>query len=107
MEKALELKDKHPSVGDVRGKGLFVGMELVKNRRTKEPIQEPLWEGPHPPTAKSKILAEAFQEGVYCMGGVSSALTLAPPLTITKEEIDFAMEVLDKCLRISDAEVYE
>ena len=107
MEKALELKDKHPSVGDVRGKGLFVGMELVKNRRTKEPIQEPLWEGPRPPTAKSKILAEAFQEGVYCMGGVSSALMLAPPLTITKEEIDFAMGVFDKCLRISDAEVYE
>ena len=41
MKKALELMDKHPSVGDVRGKGLFVGMELVKNRKTKEPIHEP------------------------------------------------------------------
>jgi taurine--2-oxoglutarate transaminase len=98
--------DKHPSVGDVRGKGLFIGMELVKNRKTKEPIQEPLWEGPRPATAKAKILAEAFEEGVYCMGGVSSALMLAPPLSVTKEEIDFAMEVFDKCLRISDAEVY-
>ena len=56
MKKALELMGKHPSVGDVRGKGLFVGLELVKNRKTKEPIQDPLLEGSGPPTAKMKVL---------------------------------------------------
>jgi taurine---2-oxoglutarate transaminase len=105
MNKALELMDKHPSVGDVRGKGLFVGMELVKNRKTREPIQDPLWEGPRPPTAKMKILEAAYKEGVYCMSGISSVIMLAPPLTITKGEIDFAMEVFDKVLGIADAEV--
>jgi len=104
-EKALELQERHPSVGDVRGLGLFVGMELVKNRKTKEPIHEAPWEGPRPPTAKMKVLAEALKEGVYCLPGQTSVIMLAPPLTITKDEIDFAMEVFDRALVIADAEV--
>jgi len=104
MKKALELKDKHPCVGDVRGKGLFVGLELVKNRKTREPIHDPFVEGVRPPTAKMKILAEAMKQGVYCMPGMGSVIMLAPPLIITKNEIDFAMEVFDKALIIADAE---
>ncbi|MBW2145951.1 MAG: aminotransferase class III-fold pyridoxal phosphate-dependent enzyme [Deltaproteobacteria bacterium] len=104
IEKALELQDKHPSIGDVRGKGLFVGMELVKDRKTKEPIHDGLVEGPRPPTAKMKVLAQALQEGVYCLAGSVSVIMLAPPLTITKDEIDHAMNVFDKALPIADAE---
>jgi taurine--2-oxoglutarate transaminase len=104
MEKALELMEKHPSVGDVRGKGLFVGMELVKNRKTKEPLHDMLVEGPRPPTAKMKVLGEAMKQGVYCLPGVASVIMLAPPLTITQGEIDFAMEVFDKALMIADKE---
>jgi taurine--2-oxoglutarate transaminase len=104
MEKARELMDKHPSVGDVRGKGLFVGLELVKNRKTKEPLHDPLVEGVRPPTAKMKVLAEAMKQGVYCLPGVASVIMLAPPLAITKGEIDFAMEVFDKALAIADGE---
>jgi taurine--2-oxoglutarate transaminase len=104
MEKALTLMDKHPCVGDVRGKGLFVGLELVKNRITKEPMHEMLFEGPRPPTAKMKVLAEAMKNGVYCLPGVASVIMFAPPLTITKDEIDFAVEVFDKALLIADAE---
>ncbi len=105
MEKALELKEKHPSVGDVRGKGLFVGLELVKDRRTKEPLHDGLVEGVRPPTAKTRVLARALEEGVYCLPGSVSVIMLAPPLTITKEEIDFAIEVFDRALVIADAEV--
>jgi taurine--2-oxoglutarate transaminase len=104
MKKALELMDKHPSVGDVRGKGLFVGLELVKNRRTKEPLHDPLVEGVRPPTAKMKVLGEAMKQGVYCLPGVASVIMLAPPLTITQSEIDFGMGVFDKALAIADAE---
>lgn len=103
-KKALELMDKHPSVGDVRGKGLFVGMELVKNRKTREPIHDGLVEGSRQPTAKMKVLAEAMKEGVYCLAGSVSVIMLAPPLTITKSEIDFAMGVFDKALAMADAE---
>ena len=104
MERALELQEKHPSIGDVRGKGLFVGLELVKDRKTKEPIHEPWFEGQRPPTAKMKVLAKALQEGVYCLPGQVSVIMLAPPLTITKDEIDYAMDVFDKTLAIADAE---
>lgn len=103
-QKALELQDKHPSIGDVRGKGLFVGLELVKNKKTKEPLHDPFVEGVRPPTAKMKVLAEAMKEGVYCLPGSASVLMLAPPLTITKEEIDFALGVFDKALKIADEE---
>jgi 4-aminobutyrate aminotransferase-like enzyme len=105
LAKAKELQDKHPCIGDVRGKGLFVGMELVKNRKTKEPIHDGLVEGPRQPTAKMKVLAEAMKEGVYCLPGSVSVIMLAPPLTIGKNEIDFAMEVFDRALKIADAEV--
>ncbi len=103
-QKALELQDKHPSIGDVRGKGLKTGLELVKSRQTKEPLHDPFVEGVRPPTAKMKVLAEAMKEGVYCLPGSASVLMFAPPLTITKEEIDFAMEVFDKALKIADEE---
>lgn len=105
LERALELKDKHPSVGDVRGKGLFVGMELVKDRTTKEPMHDTLRAGPQPPSGKLKVLAEAMKNGVYCLPGVASVITLAPPLPVTKDEIDFAIDVFDKALSIADAEV--
>ena len=104
MDKALELQEKHPSIGDVRGKGLFVGLELVKDRKTREPIHDPWFEGPRPPTAKMKVLGKALQEGVYCLPGQVSVIMLAPPLTITKDEIDHAMDVFDKALPIADAE---
>ncbi len=105
LERALELQERHPSIGDVRGKGLFVGLELVKNRKTREPIHDGLVDGVRPPTAKGKVLAKALQEGVYCLPGSVSVIMLAPPLTITRDEIDFAMDVLDGALPIADAEV--
>jgi taurine---2-oxoglutarate transaminase len=104
MDKALELQEKHPSIGDVRGKGLFVGLELVKDRKTKEPIHDPWIEGPRPPNAKMKVLAKALQEGVYCLPGQTSVIMLAPPLTITREEIDHAIGVFDEALLIADKE---
>ena len=105
LAKAKELQEKHPCIGDVRGKGLFVGLELVKNRKTKEPIHDGLVEGPRQPTAKMKVLAEAMKQGVYCLPGSVSVIMFAPPLIITKNEIDFAIEVFDKALLIADAEV--
>lgn len=106
LDKALELQQKHPSIGDVRGKGLFVGMELVKDRKTKEPVHDGSVEGPRPPTAKMKVLAQAMKEGIYCLPGQASVIMLAPPLTIAKDEIDHAMDVFDKALPIADAEFH-
>jgi 4-aminobutyrate aminotransferase-like enzyme len=51
-----------------------------------------------------KVLGEAMKQGVYCLPGVASVIMLAPPLTITQGEIDFAMEIFDKALMIADGE---
>lgn len=104
MVKLLELKEKHPSVGDVRGKGLFCGLELVKDRKTREPVHEALQEPPAPPTAKNRVLAKIMEEGVYLMAGAASVLVMAPPLIITRDQIDHAMDVIDRALVITDEE---
>ncbi len=102
MAKMMELQEKHPSVGQVRGKGLFCGLEIVKNRETREPIHEALMEPPRPANAKARVLAKALEGGVYIMAGAASVIVLTPPLTITEEDIDFGMSVLDKALEESD-----
>jgi len=104
MDKMRQLMDKHPSVGDIRGKGLFCGLELVKSRKTREPIHEALMEPPRPQTAKMKLLAKCLQDGVYIMAGAASVIVLTPPLNVTRDEIDHGMSVIDAALAIPDAE---
>jgi taurine---2-oxoglutarate transaminase len=99
LESASALQEKHPSVGDVRGKGLFVGAELVRNRRTKEPIG-----GPNQPPVKQQILRRAMDNGVFMFNGLSNhVLMFCPPLTITREQIDEGMAVVDEVLRLADS----
>ncbi|MCL7452957.1 MAG: aminotransferase class III-fold pyridoxal phosphate-dependent enzyme, partial [Anaerolineae bacterium] len=104
LAKAEELKEKHACVGDVRGRGLFVGLELVKNRETKEPMVDYLEPLPSL-TIKHAVLAEAMRRGVYMMPGMASVIMLAPPLAITQDEIEHAISVLDAALVIADKEV--
>jgi len=104
MKKLKELQDKHPCVGEVRGKGLFCGIEIVKNRRTKEPIHEALMEPPRPATSKMKFLGKCMEEGVYIMAGGASVIMLSPPLAITNEELNFGLDVIDRNLAICDAD---
>jgi taurine--2-oxoglutarate transaminase len=104
MKKLKELQDKHPCVGEVRGRGLFCGIEIVKNRKTKEPIHEALMEPPRPATSKMKFLARCMEEGVYIMAGGASVIMICPPLTITTAELDFGLDVIDRNLAICDAD---
>ena len=104
MQRLKELQDKHPCIGEVRGKGLFCGIEIVKNRKTRAPIHEALMEPPRPATSKMKFLGKCMEEGVYIMAGGASVIMICPPLTITREEVDFGLEVIDRNLAICDAE---
>ncbi len=106
LERATELMESHPSVGDVRGKGLFVGIELVRNRQSKEPMVDPN-RPPTGPSAKDQVIAEAMSQGVFLLAGQASVLTLAPPLVVNTDDIDFAMSVLDGALALADAEAFE
>ncbi len=75
-------------VGDVRGKGLMIGIELVRDKKTKEPAHE----------ERERVLQEAFRRGVLVLGAGESTIRLSPPLTITKSQADYAINVLRECL---------
>ncbi|MEX1157025.1 MAG: aminotransferase class III-fold pyridoxal phosphate-dependent enzyme [Chloroflexota bacterium] len=103
LEGSRELMARHPSVGDVRGMGLFVGLELVADRATKAPLADPE-RSAVVPSAKERVLGKAFEEGLYVMPGQGTTIVLAPPLTISREQIDDAMRILDAALAIADEE---
>ena len=97
--KKLEKLLKHPIVGDVRGRGLFAGIELVKNKKTKQPF----------PSAKqmaARIGTETLKRGLISYPGTGSVdgvsgdhVFLAPPLIITKPQIDDMLSILDESIR--------
>ncbi|MEN8243741.1 MAG: aminotransferase class III-fold pyridoxal phosphate-dependent enzyme [Thermodesulfobacteriota bacterium] len=104
LEKAMTLKEKHPSVGDVRGLGLFVGLELVKNKETREPltpVNAKILPGSNPKLEVAKKLGEM---GMMAMAANPvNVIALAPPLIITKDEIDEGIAIMDKALEAADA----
>jgi taurine--2-oxoglutarate transaminase len=99
-----ELKAKHPSVGDVRGLGLFWAVELVKDRRTKEPFFTSEDKLAGRPSLLAKIGGDMMKKGVYLLDWLSH-FVIAPPLIITQEEIDSGVDALDGSLTIADKEV--
>jgi len=90
--------DRHPSVGDVRGRGLFAGIELVKDRKSKEMLER--WNGP------SSVLANALKAAllqrdvyVFCRWNM---LFVAPPLSVSDEELTIGVRAIDEALEIAD-----
>jgi 4-aminobutyrate aminotransferase-like enzyme len=93
-----ELKDKlshHPNVGDIRGKGLMVGIELVSDRTTKEPLPV---EQVNQVIAKCKEKRLIIGKNGVTVAGFNNVLTLSPPLNITLEEKDFILTGLVESL---------
>ena len=98
-KKLLELKEKHPSVGDVRGKGLWACIELTSDRKTKAPLAG------FADTVKNvsgKLSGIFFENGLYSFCKWDY-IFISPPLIITEEEIDQAVSVLDKGLDYTDS----
>lgn len=98
-----ELKTKHPSIGDVRGLGLFWAIVLVKNQKTREPWNSYDDKVKGKPLLVDKIAAEMMKKGVYVQAWLSHFI-IAPPLIISKEEVDAAVRAFDEALSIADKE---
>ena len=96
------LKAKHPSIGDVRGKGLFWGVELVKNRETKEPFNTMADKVEGKPLVVDQVAAKMMTMGVSQQAWVSH-FVIAPPLIVTEAELDYGIGALDEALAIADA----
>ncbi len=104
--KLRELKEKHRSVGDVRGLGLFWGVELVRDRETKEPFYTGEDKLAGRPSLLEKIAAQMMSKGVYAMQW-QSHFVLGPPLIISEDQIDEGIAALDQSLEIADKETVQ
>ncbi len=103
MDGLWALQKKHSLLGDVRGRGLAIGLELVRDRKTREPAS----------TEAAKVVFRAYQLGLVCtyVGMYSNVPELTPPLTLTKGEARLAVEILGRAIddvengRVSDEDV--
>jgi 4-aminobutyrate aminotransferase len=88
LDGARALMDKHPLIGDVRGRGLMVGLELVRDRQSKERAT----------TERDAVVRECFNRGLLVLGAGQNAIRLCPPLVLTREQADVALGILDGAL---------
>ncbi|HEY0186439.1 MAG TPA: aminotransferase class III-fold pyridoxal phosphate-dependent enzyme [Cellulomonas sp.] len=94
------LRSEHPSVGYVHGTGLMQGLELVRDRRTKEPLA-PFHATPDQAEPVTAVIDAARSRGVW-LNRHDSVVRLAPPLIVSADEVDLALSVLDEALVESD-----
>jgi taurine-pyruvate aminotransferase len=96
VNELTNLLQEHPFVGDIRGKGLLVGIELVKDKKTKEPLDVSL---------VNQVIANCKQEGLLIgkngatVAGYNNVLTLSPPLNIKQEDITFIIKIVTESLK--------
>jgi len=88
LERLRRMKDRHPLIGDVRGIGLFMGVELVKDRQTRERASD----------EAEAVMYAALSRGLNFKITMGNILTLTPALTITREQMDQALDILDQAI---------
>jgi taurine---2-oxoglutarate transaminase len=93
-DRLRRVMEKHSIIGDVRGKGLYWGVELVKDRVTKEPLVQFGRTGPNP---MKRLLSRALERGAYLIGQ-SNVFVVAPPLIVTEGQIEEGVDVIDRAL---------
>ena len=98
MKELRTIAARHPSVGDVRGKGLFIGIELVKDRGTKEMLER--WNGPS--TKLQNALKNALMSRDVYIFNRWNMLFIAPPLTVTEDELRLGVKAIDEALDVAD-----
>jgi 4-aminobutyrate aminotransferase-like enzyme len=91
MARLAETTADHPRVGEVRGRGMMIGVEMVRDRGTREPA----------PELSGRLMVEGLRRGVILLGGGihGSVLSLSPPFVLTEEQADAALGVVEEILR--------
>jgi 4-aminobutyrate aminotransferase len=85
---------KHPAVGDVRGRGLMIGIEIVKDQATREPA----------PAIRDRIVDLAFERGLLILGCGETSIRLAPPLVLNEHEAAIALDILEESITLAEQE---
>ena len=89
MARMGEWPRQFPCVGDVRGRGLMIGFELVRDQATREKA----------PEVRDRLVQRLFQRGLLVLGAGENSIRLSPPLVLTNDQADFAMDSIEDCLR--------
>jgi len=89
FSKMADWTKKFKIVGDVRGRGLMIGVEIVRDQRTKEEAAD----------LRNAIVDLAFHKGLLILGAGANTIRLSPPLLIDEEQADFALQTLESCIR--------
>jgi 4-aminobutyrate aminotransferase len=90
LKRMADWPRKHKLVGDVRGRGLMVGVEIVKDKKTKE----------YGANERDRMIELAFERGVLFLGCGPSTIRIAPPLVVSQDEADVAVDVLEECIAL-------
>jgi 4-aminobutyrate aminotransferase len=90
-----EIKSRHPSIGDVRGKGLMIGVEFVTDRETKEPAHE----------LTERVVELGYERGLLMLSCGKSVIRIAPPLSMSKSEMDEGLKIFEEALTLAEKEV--
>src|SRR5262249_29957677 len=90
LDRMKDWTKKHKIVGDVRGRGLMIGVEIVKDKQTKE----------YGAAERDRIVELAFDKGILFLGCGPSTIRIAPPLVVSRDEAEAAIDVLDECIEI-------
>ena len=99
-QEVKKLKEKHPSIGDYRNTGLLGCIELVKNRKTKDPVTP--WNAkPSEMEATNRMAAKIKEAGMFTFVRWNWIFT-APPLCVTKDQIDEGIEIISQAISIAD-----
>ena len=91
MDRLRDWPARFPVVGEVRGLGLMIGIELVRDQQTRE----------RAPALRNRVLELAFERGLLVLGAGENTVRLCPPLVITRDQAAFAVDVLEECLKIA------
>ena len=89
LKRLSELKDRYEFIGDVRGKGLMIGVELVGDAVTIEPVKD----------RRNAVVYEAFKNGLLLLGAGESSVRFIPPLIINEEELHTGLDIFEKAVR--------
>jgi len=82
---------RFPTVGQVRGLGLMIGIEMVRDQRTREKA----------PQIRDRVVDLAFERGLLVLGAGENSIRLCPPLVVTRDQCDFAVDTLEECLKLA------
>jgi 4-aminobutyrate aminotransferase len=88
QNKLKGLMEKHPSIGDVRGLGMMVGVEFVEDRETRRPA----------PELRDRVEMECYKRGLIILGAGANTIRWSPPLVLTEENVDVAIEIFDEAI---------